>query len=272
MIRKIKRLVSLVTASVAAFGVAFALPVAAAASTLVVTPTNNQGWVFNPDPANSTPYNFTEDRESIGAGSLYVQPISATAAHKFIAAQTLNIPVADFSSLSYDFLIAGDGTVDDADQFYLNVYTLLPNTTETFFSCRFDYVPSTGSTTEFTTANFTATDTPTHVQNRNESVCPETLEGMPEGSTVSFIALNVGDTSLNDAGLAGYLDNVIITTSGNIVTYDFELNEPGPAMPSAKDDCKQGRWSEYGVFKNQGDCVSFVASQGRNKPAFANQN
>lgn len=63
-------------------------------------------------------------------------------------------------------------------------------------------------------------------------------------------------------------DNVTI----NDVVFGFEAGSEEPVMPTAKDDCKQGGWSEYGVFKNQGDCVSFVASQGRNKPAFANQN
>jgi hypothetical protein len=33
------------------------------------------------------------------------------------------------------------------------------------------------------------------------------------------------------------------------------------------DDCKSGGWQEFGVFKNQGDCVSYVATGGRNQPA-----
>ena len=38
-------------------------------------------------------------------------------------------------------------------------------------------------------------------------------------------------------------------------------------LPTSKDQCKNGGWKTYGVFKNQGDCVSFVASGGRNAPA-----
>jgi hypothetical protein len=30
-------------------------------------------------------------------------------------------------------------------------------------------------------------------------------------------------------------------------------------LPSSKDQCKSGGWKTYGVFKNQGDCVRFVA-------------
>jgi hypothetical protein len=42
-----------------------------------------------------------------------------------------------------------------------------------------------------------------------------------------------------------------------------------PALPTDQDQCKKGGWQTYGVFKNQGDCVSFVATHGRNQPAGA---
>ncbi len=39
-------------------------------------------------------------------------------------------------------------------------------------------------------------------------------------------------------------------------------------LPTSKDQCKKGGWKSFGsVFKNQGDCVSFVATGGRNRPA-----
>jgi len=37
-------------------------------------------------------------------------------------------------------------------------------------------------------------------------------------------------------------------------------------LPTSKDQCKNGGWRSFGVFKNQGDCVSFVASHGKNPP------
>ena len=33
-----------------------------------------------------------------------------------------------------------------------------------------------------------------------------------------------------------------------------------PPPPTTTEQCKNGGWKTYGVFKNQGDCVSFVAS------------
>lgn len=39
---------------------------------------------------------------------------------------------------------------------------------------------------------------------------------------------------------------------------------PVPAAPTSKDQCNTGGWKTFGNFKNQGDCVSFVATGGRN--------
>jgi hypothetical protein len=32
-----------------------------------------------------------------------------------------------------------------------------------------------------------------------------------------------------------------------------------PALPTSKDQCKNGGWRGFQGFKNQGECVSFVA-------------
>ena len=53
---------------------------------------------------------------------------------------------------------------------------------------------------------------------------------------------------------------VFVVASGDIVVND------APRSPTSKDQCKNGGWRRYGVFKNQGDCVSFVATGGRNQP------
>jgi hypothetical protein len=53
------------------------------------------------------------------------------------------------------------------------------------------------------------------------------------------------------------LDPVI---GGNLVVFD------SPGLPKLKDDCKHNGWRTYRVFKNQGDCVSFVATGAKNQP------
>ena len=42
-------------------------------------------------------------------------------------------------------------------------------------------------------------------------------------------------------------------------------------FPTTKKQCKKGGWRSFGVFKNQGDCVSFVATKGKNPPAGLSQ-
>jgi hypothetical protein len=39
------------------------------------------------------------------------------------------------------------------------------------------------------------------------------------------------------------------------------------AAPTTKDQCKNGGWHSFPGFKNQGDCVSWVATGGKNPPA-----
>jgi hypothetical protein len=40
------------------------------------------------------------------------------------------------------------------------------------------------------------------------------------------------------------------------------LNISASLAPLTMDDCKSGGWQEFGVFKNQGECVSYVESGG----------
>jgi hypothetical protein len=49
--------------------------------------------------------------------------------------------------------------------------------------------------------------------------------------------------------------------SGDIVVVDAQ------PFPTSKDQCQNGGWQSYGVFKNQGDCVSFVATRAKNPPS-----
>jgi hypothetical protein len=243
-------ILKLLIGALAVIGLATATSANAATTTVRVDSNGDAGWTFNPDPANATPYHFTTDEQSIGFGSLFVEPISSTPAHKFIGGLSLGVPVADLESISYDFLIAGNGTAASAKQFYLNVYANIDDSNN-FYDCRFDYIPLVGSTTDFTTASFSSTD-PAVVTRRGTRIaaCPATLDGMPAGSHVRAIAINVGDTTATDAGLAGYYDNVVVEQTSDTTVYDFE------ASPATRDECKKDGWVAFG-FDNQGDCIQF---------------
>lgn len=72
-------------------------------------------------------------------------------------------------------------------------------------------------------------------------------------ATVLGIGINQGG---GNQGLASEVDLLQV----NSTVYDFGL------APGAKDECKKGGWAQFEApaFRNQGDCVSYVARQGRN--------
>lgn len=249
-------------ASIAAIGAALVLPLAAAPPAIAADETivirgdgageNVPGeWLFNRDQSTSTPYEFTAAAGSIGAGSLSVEPIGSNAPDKFIGEYFAFTSVADFESFSHDFQIAGDGDVSDADQFYVNVYVNLPTSPSSgFYDCRYDFIPSAGSTMGFSTFQFTDDTVADGVASRNGAACGTSISDVDGASTIRSIAINVGDTSANDEGLAGYYDKVVLEHSDGSTTFDFE---PTPT----KDECKKGGYADFG-FRNQGQCVAFA--------------
>ena len=42
---------------------------------------------------------------------------------------------------------------------------------------------------------------------------------------------------------------------------------PPQTLPTSTSQCLNGGWQTFKVFKNQGDCVSFVATKGKNPPS-----
>jgi hypothetical protein len=102
--------------------------------------------------------------------------------------------------------------------------------------------------------------------------------------------LTRGFESLGRGLLITYADNGDETTQDGIVEFTFIPDPPASCpepstglasytvqgdidvhnaspLPTSKDQCRNGGWKTYGVFKNQGDCVSFVATGGKNPPA-----
>lgn len=255
--------------------IVMALPAGAATTTVVVggdtaAAENEPGWLFNRDASTSTPYEFTNDQASIGAGSVYIEPIGSTPKDKFIAELFVLTPIADIESLSYDFLIGSGGTAADENEFYLNVYSNFGESSPTkFFDCVYNVVPTTGSTLSWSTVTFDPSQPYTFRQSGSAPHdCPDSpadMETISEGSVVRAFALNVGDTSTNDVGLDGHYDNVVLTADGDTTIYDFEVDEDGngvadTAPPTDKDDCKKGGWATFDnpSFPNQGQCIKYV--------------
>jgi hypothetical protein len=64
--------------------------------------------------------------------------------------------------------------------------------------------------------------------------------------------------------------SVTITESGAATlteSFTSSLAQPVLIAPTTKDQCKRGGWRDFPQFKKQGDCVSFVATEGKNPPS-----
>lgn len=91
-----------------------------------------------------------------------------------------------------------------------------------------------------------------------------------------------------DPGSEGYLGGINVwhsatlsftaTSSSTTISFASLLGDScaGPlvddvaveaVLPTTKEQCKNGGWQAFGIFKNQGDCVSFVATKGKNLPS-----
>ena len=79
-----------------------------------------------------------------------------------------------------------------------------------------------------------------------------------------------GETSADALASGGItLNNVEVERTAGFVGESFvsDLTEARALLPSAKEQCKDKGFQIFGVFENQGDCVSFVTTHGKNEPS-----
>ncbi len=250
---------------------ALAFPLsAAAAATVVVTPSNQQGWTSSTPPADTRPggaVNFVADSTApSGAGALQLTTDATTTAK----AQYMHVtetPLVDVAELSY-FTKQNSATFVNGDPSY-QVQVLLAGTTG-FTTLVFEpyqniaqgpVVPGVWQEWDVDAGQFWSSRTatcsggsvvaggggaPFYTLAQLQAMCPEAV--------VVAYGANVGSNN------PGYdVETDLFNFNGTV--YDFE-----PTLsPSSKDDCKKGGWQNFNTptFKNQGDCVSHVASNGR---------
>ena len=78
------------------------------------------------------------------------------------------------------------------------------------------------------------------------------------------------DPDLDGDGAPNYGDNCVAISNPDQA--DRDRDGIGSAcdpveLPTTSDDCRADGWTIYAVFKNQGDCVSYITTKGRNAPA-----
>jgi len=243
---------------------AVAMPLSAkAASMVVVTPTNTQGWVTQ----DGAPSYVIGPAGADGAGSLKFATDS-TSSSKENYFQPTNTPLAGVNRLGY-MVDVTSGVPASYQLQVLGVHRT--DSTSTFTSLVWEPVyngqvngPNGGFVTESNLENgiwWSSHPIDGDPLGNNGFVSlSQIIEANPGAQVVAF-GINVG-SGTPDA--TSYVDDVTF----NGTTYNFEPF----AVATDKDQCKQGGWQSYKdasgqSFKNQGDCVSYVATGGRNMAA-----
>jgi len=220
---------------------------------------NAKPWtIYNPSKTSNIL--FSTDQSSVGDGSLFVEPLSGEEKDYAIASFPLGIFTGqkkkrgsstttsegpDLLSISYDYFV--DGVDASSEQyFFMSLYAFSPESTsgttsrrrtrgkkggfkkgkKNLSTCRFDYVPSTGTFQGWETMLVDESSVADMVEAQQDDFeCPQSFGEMPEDTIFSKITINIGNETTTDADVSGYLDNVIITFSEGFLEFDFEPKE-----------------------------------------------
>jgi hypothetical protein len=98
----------------------------------------------------------------------------------------------------------------------------------------------------------------------------------PQGGLVGCARAAVpgnGGILATDFGVADPINGETISFGGPDIndnlneSANLQTGGSGSPSPRTKDQCRSGGWRTFGQFKNHGDCVSFVATGGKNPPS-----
>jgi len=90
----------------------------------------------------------------------------------------------------------------------------------------------------------------------------------PWGTPVNLGATVNSSGSDQHAYLSADAKTLVFSSSraGGSGAFDLWMTARAQIFPTTKDECKNGGFERFGIFKNQGDCVSYVATDGNNSP------
>jgi hypothetical protein len=105
-----------------------------------------------------------------------------------------------------------------------------------------------------------STDPAAHGWGAVRAIVPFRLNG-------TVLTFSASLAAISDHSLDGHFAYELqLTRYGGLTQFLQSNSVVRPSGPISKDQCKNGGWRTYGVFKNQGDCVSFVATKGKHPP------
>lgn len=260
--------------------VVVAQPVMAATTTVVVTPTDTQGW-STADTRTNGDVDFVADADTLfGEGALSLKTGDGTPSPSQDKAQYMhaaNTPLSSVTDLSYatkqvtasfvdglpsyQLVIDADGTVGDNVGFTTLVYepyqqsgaTVTPNTWQSWDVDAGSFWSSRNVASENANGGLIAGGGGAPFYS-----LADVKAKYPNAVVVGF-GVNVGSNNPNWDTRA---DGVVF----NDKTYDFELVAPQPVKPTTKEQCKNNGWQNFQTeYKNQGQCVAAVVSSDNSK-------
>ncbi len=245
---------------------------------IVVSNQNLNGWTSTSTSGGSN--SFVADATApIGTGALNLQTSSDVNSRTRLSTK-VDVPLDEVTKLSYMTkqiaaadIINGNATLrisidtnndglEDDQLMYEPYYNGFNGTTMTGWQ-----------TWDLTTGKFWS--------NYGEAYNGFDCQGEAGGYTCNFTLADVlvSESDAEVIGLIVSMGTYNVSQSVNVdrvqlnnTIYDFEYI--APKVLSAKDDCKNGGWEGFVsvnnvqvAFKNQGDCVSYFATKGKNQPA-----
>lgn len=280
--RLASRLSVSIFASAAAIGIV--APTALAATNVVVTDSSPKGWVKT--GVNGGTINYVASAGATGTGAAeFTTPTDPSYTR---LKKTVDVNVASITNLSYDTkqVSAPDSAKTTADV-NLRLYI---STTGGSGSCGagFDdvlvYEPYYNNVEQVITPSNWQTWTTSQSNGYWWSNCGVTYSGhvpvpgaaggydtnfklsdvVAQYPSAKVVSLGLGTGDFNSPWVV-QADNLVLNTTA----YNFE-NETSRVVVTSKDQCKDNGWKNVTdanghTFKNQGDCVSFVATHGKNK-------
>jgi hypothetical protein len=246
---------------------ALAVVAAAVAATVTVTPGNTQGW-STADTRPGGAVTYVADASAPGGSALRLTTDATTAA-KAQYLHDANTPLSSVTELaystkqnsasfpqgdpSYQLLVNLDGAAGTFTTFVYEPYEQLaaPVVNGVWQSWDVDagqfWSSRTVNAGGACTVAAGAGGPPFYTLAQLKASCPNAV-------VVGF-GVNVGTFNPSYD-----VETDLVDFNGTV--YDFQL------APTTKDQCKNGGWQTFTnpPFKNQGDCVSYVATGGKNGP------
>jgi hypothetical protein len=262
-----------IAAGVASIGLAV-IPMASAATT-TVTPSNPQDWYIQ-DTGTAGTVAYVPSDSGVGTGAVQFTTPNSTDYTRF-RNDTIQMKVSDITSLSYmTKQVSAPGNEGIADV-NLRLYICTTGTDcVNGFNDVLVYEPyyNDAITSSWQTWNISQ-DSGYWWSNNGDTY--DDMGGVGAGSYatnfhLSSVFAQYPNASVYSVGMGTGTSNSPWTVQAdalkvNDTLYDFEL-QSAPTMPTNKDQCKSNGWKTFGsTFKNQGDCVSFVATHGKNQPS-----